>query len=160
MRLSDEDERAGEATDKWEEEQVGQFSVCGLHYWGVAKSDKHSHYKSCQDNTHHCTYGQSYPEGFCPGKKLNFLQEAQRVVPTGPGIIWTLGANAGICTNNKIICIRTAKWNISRQSECVVSKYLYGCCTLRLSTRCIQNSRWAYCLLSPFLCQVHSPHCN
>ncbi len=48
--LANENERAGEATDEWEEEDVGQLSVCGLHYRGVAKSDKDSHHKGCQDD--------------------------------------------------------------------------------------------------------------
>lgn len=46
--LTDEDEWAGETTDKWEQEDVGQFPVWGLHNWGVAKSDKDSHHKDSQ----------------------------------------------------------------------------------------------------------------
>ena len=100
-RLPDENQRAGEAADEREQEHVGQLPVCGLNYRGVAKPDEDSHHEGCKENAQDGAYGQRYPKRLRPGQELDLLQEAERVVPIRPGVVWTLGANAGVCVSSE-----------------------------------------------------------
>jgi len=97
--LPNEDEGAGEAADEREQEEVGQLPVGGLHDGRVAESDKQPHDEAGQHHAQYCEDGQGDPKGLGPREELNLFQEAERVVPVGPGVVWTLGANTGICMN-------------------------------------------------------------
>ncbi|TNN79421.1 hypothetical protein EYF80_010235 [Liparis tanakae] len=96
LRLADEDEGAGEATDEREQEDVGQLSVRGLHYRGVAESDEDSHDEGGQEHTQHRADSQRYPErnslkpGMCPALR------AKPIVPA------TTSRYSGLATREEL----------------------------------------------------------
>lgn len=90
LGLTNEEQRAGEAAEQGEEEEVGQFPVCGLDDGCVTKFGEDSQDKRSQENSQHSKESQSDPKGLGPGQKLYLLGDAGRVVLIGPVILRAL----------------------------------------------------------------------
>lgn len=90
LGLADEEQRAGEAAEQGEEEEVRQLPVRGLHNRCVAEFGEDSQDKRSQENSQHGKESQSNPKGLGPGQKLYLLGDAGCVVLIGPVILRAL----------------------------------------------------------------------
>lgn len=97
LGLSDEEQGAGEAAEQGEEEEVGEFPVCGLDDGRVAELDEDTQHKGCEENAQHSKERECDPKGLGPGQKLDLLGDAGSVVLIGPEVIRALITGTCIC---------------------------------------------------------------
>ena len=97
LGLSNEEQGAGEAAEQGEEEEVGEFPVCGLDDGCVAELDEDTQHKGCEENAQHSKQHECNPKGLSPGQKLDLLGDAGGVVLIGPEVIRALITGTCIC---------------------------------------------------------------
>lgn len=96
LRLPDEEQGTGKATQQGEEKEIGELPVCSLDNGGVAKLDENAEDEGSQEYTQYGEHGEGDPKRLCPGQKLDLFGDAECMIFIGKVVCSTFLAVACI----------------------------------------------------------------